>query len=65
MEKKLKKEIKLIDLIKTQLDINGKNLTEFIDFKKNNEEIIQNLLKYNILNFGDIQNYDEKNCEDY
>ncbi len=62
MEKKLKKEIKLIDLIKTQIDINGKNLTEFIDFKKNNEEIIQNLLKYNILNFGDIQNYDEKNC---
>lgn len=62
MEKELKKEIKLIDLIKNQLDIDGKNLIEFIDFKKNNEEIIQNLVKYNILNFGDIQDYDEKNC---
>jgi len=62
MEKELKKEIKLIDLIKNQLDIDEKNLIEFIDFKKNNEEIIQNLVKYNILNFGDIQNYDEKNC---
>jgi len=62
MEKELKKEIKLIDLIKNQLDIDGKNLIEFIDFKKNNEEIIQNLVKYNILNFGDSQNYDEKNC---
>ena len=62
MEKELKKEIKLVDLIKNQLDIDGKNLIEFIDFKKNNEEIIQNLVKYNILNFGDIQNYDEKNC---
>jgi len=46
MEKELKKEIKLIDLIKNQLDIDGKNLIEFIDFKKNNEEIIQNLVKY-------------------
>jgi len=62
MEKKLKKEIKLIDLIKNQLDIDEKNLIESIDFKKNNEEIIQNLVKYNILNFGDSQNYDEKNC---
>jgi len=62
MEKELKKEIKLIDLIKNQLDIDEKNLIESIDFKKNNEEIIQNLVKYNILNFGDSQNYDEKNC---
>lgn len=62
MEKELKKEIKLIDLIKNQLDIDEKNLIEFIDFKKNNEEIIQNLVKYNILNFGDSQNYDKKNC---
>lgn len=61
MEKELKKEIKLIDLIKNQLDIDEKNLIESIDFKKNNEEIIQNLVKYNILNFGDSQNYDEKN----
>ena len=62
MEKELKREIKLIDLIKNQLDIDGKNLIESIDFKKNNEEIVQNLVKYNILNFGDSQNYDEKNC---
>jgi len=51
MEKELKKEIKLI-----------KKLIEFIDFEKNNEKIIQNLVKYNILNFGDTQNYDKKNC---
>jgi len=62
MEKELKKEIKLIDLIKNRLDIDEKNLIEFIDYEKNNEEIIQNLVKYNILNFGDSQNYDEKNC---
>jgi len=62
MEKELKKEIKLIDLIKNQLDIDEKNLIEFIDFKKNNKEIIQNLVKCNILNFGDSQNYVEKNC---
>jgi acetyl-CoA carboxylase beta subunit len=62
MEKELKKETKLIDLIKNQLDIDEKNLIKFIDFKKNNEEIIQNLVKCNILNFGDSQNYVEKNC---
>jgi len=62
MEKELKKETKLIDLIKNQLDIDKKNLIEFIDFKKNNEEIIQNLVKYTVLNFGDTQNYDKKNC---
>ena len=62
MEKELKKEIKLIDLIKSQLDIDEKNLIKFIDFKKNNEEIIQNLVKCNILSFGDSQNYVEKNC---
>jgi len=62
MEKELKKEIKLIDLIKSQLDIDEKNLIKFIDFKKNNKEIIQNLVKCNILNFGDSQNYVEKNC---
>ena len=62
MEKELKKEIKLVDLVKNQLSIDEKNLIEFIDFEKNNEKIIQNLVKYNILNFGDSQNYDEKNC---
>jgi len=62
MEKELKKEIKLIDLVKNQLTDNEKKLIEFIDFEKNNEKIIQNLVKYNILNFGDTQNYDKKNC---
>jgi len=62
MEKELKKEIKLVDLVKNQLSIDEKNLIEFIDFEKNNEKIIQNLVKYNILNFGDSQNYDKKNC---
>lgn len=61
MEKELKKEIKLIDLIKNQLNDNEKNLIESIDFEKDNEKIIQNLVKYNILNFGDSQNYDKKN----
>jgi hypothetical protein len=58
MEKELKKEIKLIDLIKNQLGIDEKNLIEFIDFKKNNEEIIQDLIKANILNFRSSTNDD-------
>ncbi len=62
MEKELKKESNLIDLIKDQLDNDAEQLREFIDFKKNNEEIIQDLVKCNILNFGDSQNYVEKNC---
>lgn len=60
MEKKLKKENKLIDLIKDQLDNETNQLIEFLDFKKNNEEIIQDLVKHNILNFGDSQNNDKK-----
>jgi len=53
MEKELKKESRLIDLIKDQLDNETDQLIEFLDFKKNNEEIIQDLVKHNILNFGD------------
>jgi len=53
MEKELKKESRLIDLIKDQLDNDAEQLIEFLDFKKNNEEIIQDLVKRNILNFGD------------
>jgi len=60
MEKELKKESRLIDLIKDQLDNDAEQLIEFLDFKKNNEEIIQNLVKHNILNFGDSQNNDKK-----
>jgi hypothetical protein len=60
MEKELKKESRLIDLIKDQLDNETDQLIEFLDFKKNNEEIIQNLVKHNILNFGDPQNNDKK-----
>jgi len=62
MEKELKKESGLIDLIKDQLDNETDQLIEFLDFKKNNEEIIQDLVKHNILNFGDSQNYDKENC---
>jgi len=60
MEKELKKESRLVDLIKDQLDNETDQLIEFLDFKKNNEEIIQNLVKHNILNFGDSQNNDKK-----
>ena len=60
MEKELKKESRLIDLIKDQLDNETNKLIEFLDFKKNNEEIIQDLVKRNILNFGDSQNNDKK-----
>lgn len=60
MEKELKKESRLIDLIKDQLDNDAEQLIEFLDFKKNNEEIIQDLVKHNILNFGDSQNNDKK-----
>lgn len=60
MEKELKKENRLIDLIKDQLDNETNKLIEFLDFKKNNEEIIQDLVKRNILNFGDSQNNDKK-----
>jgi len=60
MEKELKKESRLIDLIKDQLDNDAEQFIEFLDFKKNNEEIIQDLVKHNILNFGDSQNNDKK-----
>ena len=62
MEKESKTESRLIDLIKNQLNDNEKKLIESIDFEKDNEKIIRNLIEHNILNFGDIQNYDEKNC---
>ena len=54
------KESRLIDLIKDQLNDNEKKLIESIDFKKDNEKIIQDLIEHNILNFGDSQNYDKK-----
>lgn len=60
MEKESKREIKLIDLIKNQIKTDEKKLIESIDFEKNNEEIIQDLAKHNILNFGDSQNNDKK-----
>jgi len=62
MEKESKTESRLIDLIKDQLENDVEQLIEFLDFKKNNEEIIKDLIEHNILNFGDSQNYDEKNC---
>lgn len=60
MEKELKRESRLINLIKNQLDNDAVQLIKFLDFKKNNEEIIQDLAKHNILNFGDSQNNDKK-----
>ena len=60
MEKESKGEIKLIDLIKSHAKTDEKKLIEFIDYKKNNEEIIKDLIEHNILNFGDFQNDNKK-----
>lgn len=60
MEKELKSKSRLIDLIKDQLDNDAVQLIKFLDFKKNNEEITQDLSKHNILKFGDSQNNDKK-----
>ena len=60
MERESKGEIMLIDLIKNQAETDEKKLIESIDFKKNNEEIIKDLIEHNILNFGDFQNDNKK-----
>ena len=60
MEKELNEKNSLTDLIKDQLNDNEKKLIESIDFKKDNEKIIRNLIEHNILKFGDSQN-DKKN----
>lgn len=53
MKKELKKEDRLIVLIKDQLDNNEKKLIEFMDFEKSVDENIQLLIEGDILNFGD------------
>jgi len=60
MEKELNEKNSLTDLIKNQLDVDTKKVMEFIDFKKNNEKIIQDLINQNILKFGDFKNDDKK-----
>ncbi len=56
MQEEYKKGNKLIDLIKDSLNEEDKKIIAFINFEKTNEEIIQNLIKANILNFKDSKN---------
>ena len=53
MEKELKKENRLIDLIEDRLDDNEKKLMESIDFGKSIDENIRVLIKRDVLNFKD------------
>jgi len=60
MQEKLKKENRLINLIKDSLSDEEKKIITLLDFEKTDEEIIHDLIKANILNFGSSRDNDKE-----
>lgn len=61
MKEEIKKGNRLIDLVKDSLDDEEKRLVSLLNFEENDEVIIQDLIKANILNFGNSINDDKEN----
>jgi hypothetical protein len=61
MQEPIKKGNKLIELITDNLSDEEKNIVQLLDFEKTDEEIIQELITGNIVNFEDSQSEDKEN----